>query len=154
MKTLYFFLLFTTGLFAQDLEYLKSRDTVYIAVPKQDKHQYSKFLYFCSWSSEQKHYEFRQPDGKHILILTIKDKETDPEKRNLTVQRKKFFKKHKNDIVDVNFIDKTGLFGFFMELLYSNDKRKIVYVIDKQDCTGRELILRRAYIENSSFISM
>lgn len=154
MKVLCLILLFTTGLLAQDLEYLKSRDTLYIAIPKHNKHQYSKFLYFCSWNSEQKHYEFRQSDGKNILILTIKDKEINLEKRNLTVQRKKFFKKHKNDIVDVNFIDKTGLFGFFMELLYTNDKRKIVYIIDKKDCTGKELILRRAYIENSSFISM
>ncbi|MFP9115796.1 hypothetical protein ACLI1A_17780 [Flavobacterium sp. RHBU_3] len=154
MKTLYFFLLFTTGLFAQDLDYLKSRDTIYLTVPKEDKLQFSKFLYFCSGNSDQKHYEFKQPDGKSILILTINDKETNPKKRNLTVRRKKFLTKYKKDIVDVNFLDNTSLYVFFMEVLHANGKKKIVYIIDQKERTGKELVLRRAYIAEFGFISM
>ncbi|MFP5439539.1 MAG: hypothetical protein ACLGH8_17290 [Bacteroidia bacterium] len=154
MKIIYLILLFSTGLFAQDLEYLKSRDTLYLAVPKQDKHQYGKFLYFSSWNSEQKHYEFRQPDEKHILILTIKDKETNPEKRNLTVRRKKFLKKYKKDIVDVDFLNSTGLYTLFMEIVRGNGKKKIVYIIDEKECTGKEFVLKRAYIAEFGFINM
>lgn len=86
--------------------------------------------------------------------MTVNDRQLDTVKRNITVKRKPFLKKNKKSIIDVSFLDQIGLYGFFMELVKGFETWKVVYIIDEKELSGKKMILRRGYIENSSFISM
>jgi nucleoid-associated protein YejK len=132
MKTLFFILFFTNALFAQDLDYLKSQDTLYLMVPKKDSLKLSQFTFRADGNDALSSYNFKQSDGKYIHIETMNDREVDTVKRNLTVKRKTFLKNNKKNIIDLNFL----------------------YIINEKDTSRKRIALKKAYILDVSFIEM
>jgi len=157
MKYILFFLI-SLNLYSQDIDYLKSQDTVYLVLKevttplgktittkynhiKLDR--YIDLVFYNYW--------FSSLDKSHQTIaITTRIKNDNLVK----LKRKQFLKEKSAHIVNVDFIDSLGLKYFFIELLRVNRKSKVVYIIDEKSLKKRNVVMRKAFIVDIGFAEM
>jgi hypothetical protein len=137
-----FLILFiATVSFSQDLEHLAKQDTVYIVLKNIDKNfskQYMGFKYRSTVHTIFAEYQIIEPNGKQIIIHAPKAYQL------FSVKRKEFFKKNKNNIINLKYIEKTGVVKVFIETFkLINPSRKIFYVFDERDLKKTHMKLKK-----------
>lgn len=151
------FLFISLNLYSQDIDYLKSQDTIYIVlkgintpVGEATIQKFKKIELNQSQNGYLNTYEFSLLDNtyKKIIINTENDKDV------LRLKRKQFLKEKSAYIVNVDFIDSLGLKCFFIELLRVNRKSKVVYIIDEKSLKKRNVVMRKAFIADIGFAEM
>ncbi|MFD2603698.1 hypothetical protein [Flavobacterium suzhouense] len=151
MKT--FFILFLSfNLYSQNIDYLKSQDTLYLLLEESDadlnlKKDNIDFRVYGNGFDNT--YRFIDDQKRMISFITFNSNQI-PGKDNLEVKRKDFLKKNKDKIIDFYFIAKHGLGIVFIDILRGS-KRKIVYVIDSKDIKQRKIVLKKTLINDGSF---
>jgi hypothetical protein len=158
MKTLLVFLLLSLNLYSQNIDYLKSQDTVYIVfkeirtplgkttTTKFENIKLDRYIDLTFYN-----YWFTSLDTTYQTIAITTRIAND---NIVQVGKKKFLKEKSSNIVKVNFIDTTGLKDFFIDLLKVNRKSKVVYVIDEKSLKKRKIVMRKAFIVDIGFAEM
>ena len=116
-----------------------------ILVLKQDS-----FTYRVYGNGFENEYYFTTVDRRMIYFMTFQNDQI-PERFNLEVNRREFFKKNKDKIIDFKFITKYGLRIPFIDILIGS-KRKIVYVINSKEIRKRKITLKKTIIGDGSFM--
>lgn len=163
IKTLIIALLISFSSIAQDLDYIKSEDTLYLVMPKFGKHTpsaelFENFNLLASSNGFQTQYYLEDRDTlSQKVVITIRENPTMPiEGLPVSVKRKKFLKKNKKRILSFDFIKKYKIENLFMGYLDaspSRQSRKIIYVIDEESLKRKDknIILRKADIVTHGF---
>lgn len=166
-KTINFLILFFSfTCTAQDLDYLKSQDTIYVVlpslhdtVPKKMKFRYSE-LYIAS-NKIITEYTFTDLDTfNHQVSALVR---LNPAKPNsdlpVEVNKKKFFRKKKKQVVGLNFIGKYRNREFFFKYLglkgYGKGN-KVIYIIEEESLKRKDknIILRKADLVSFGYIGI
>lgn len=158
MKILFVSLLVSLNLYSQDIDYLKSKDTIYLVLKEIDTpigktittkfdniklDRYIDLAFYNYWfNSLEKYYQ--------TIAITTRISEDNL----IRLKRKKFLKEKSGSVVNVDFIDSLGLKYFFIELLRVNRKSKVVYIIDEKSLKKRKLVMRKAFIADIGFSEM
>lgn len=153
MKVLSILLFFSLKLYSQDIDHLKSQDTLYLVLEESDKDliiKDSDITYRVYGTGFMNTYQFTQDDRRSIIFETFHTGHISG-KSNLEVKRKDFFKKNIDKIIDFAFIKKLGLSLSFIDILVST-KRKTVYVIDSKKLKRRKITLKKTYIIDGLFM--
>lgn len=153
MKKLFLLLFVSAGCYSQDIEYIKSLDTVYIYFKEADT---AKLKNITFWRSQNEVVgEYRLADrndsikGRGISVQTH-----ERHIRNIeNVNRRKFLKKNKDKIIGLDFIDKHGVGNTSMTILRVWDRRPI-YVIYEEELKKKKMFLRRAFFGYASYMQM
>jgi hypothetical protein len=149
MKYILFFFI-SLNLYSQDIDYLKSQDTIYFLLPESETDLVLKekgITYRVYGNDFINSYLFNDVDKRMIYFVTYNSDQI-PGKANLKVKRKDFLKNNKNKIIDFDFIAKNGLRIPFIDILKG---RKVVYIIDSKKIKKRKIILKKTVIGDGSF---
>jgi len=141
------------NLYSQDIDYLKSQDTLFLLLEESDADLVLKqdsFTYRVYGNGFENEYYFTTVDRRMIYFMTFQNDQI-PERFNLEVNRREFFKKNKDKIIDFKFITKYGLRIPFIDILIGS-KRKIVYVINSKEIRKRKITLKKTIIGDGSFM--
>jgi len=152
MKYFIIVIFFSLNLYSQDIDYLKSQDTLYLLLEESDADLVLKqdsFTYRVYGNNFEHQYFFTNPD-KRIIFFSTFNSDQIPGKSNMIVKRRKFFKKNNDKIIDLKFITKHGLNVAFIDILRGT-KRKIVYVVNSKEIKKRKITLKRTFIVDGSF---
>ncbi|PZR22967.1 MAG: hypothetical protein DI539_04085 [Flavobacterium psychrophilum] len=153
-----FFLFLSLNLYSQNIDYLKSQDTVYLVLKevttpigrtistKYNQIKLDRYIDLAFYN-----YWFSSLDKSHQTIAITTRIKND---NLITLKRKKFLKEKSANIVKVDFIDSIGLKKFFIDLLQVNRKSKVVYIIDEKSFKRRNVIMRKAFIVDVGFAEM
>jgi len=146
MKKLLLILLLSCNLFAQDVDFLKSQDTLYIVFTTPKNLVSEKFkgfsIKYVTSKYKNEHYINDSLRGQ-IYIQTENDYNHGRKTKNLICNRRKFLKENQNKIITVDFIQQHGVAKVFIDILLGN-KKKIVYLIDKRSLKKRKILLKKA----------
>jgi hypothetical protein len=152
MKLLYlFFLLISFSSVAQDLEYLKAQDTIYIILKDINgnvtKRENFNTFRMESWGND-KVSDYKIIDSQNRIIGIEVLKNMNYPGNFIVTRRKKFFKKNKNKIITLDFIKKYEPKHLFIDVLGTFHSKKIFYVIDEESINrkDKEIILRKTSI--------
>lgn len=154
MKYLLIFFV-TLNLYSQDIDYLKSRDTLYLLLSSSDKPiaiKKSNISYTVSGNGSTNIYNFADKERGRITLQTFNHKQGYGV-YSLKVKTSKFMQKNKDRIIDVDFINQNGLGKVFIDIMQRPNK-KIIYIINQEDLKKRKLIIKRTPIEDSFFIQI
>lgn len=152
-------LLFSVNLFSQDLNFLKSQDTIYIILKEIRGNSTQKFETFtlnCYGNDKMNEYNLLNKKGWPIVIRTSNASNSSTKDGNvaLKVKRKEFFKKNKNRIIDLKFIEKIvpeTLFIYYLDVLHFT---KVFYVINENDLKKRKIVLKKALVVAVGYTQM
>jgi len=157
MKLIIFLLFITFNLYSQDIDYLKSQDTIYIVLKKINTPlgittmtKFQKFELNTFKDKAFNNYYFTSTDKQHQTIIIT----TDINENGLKIKRKNFLRKKIDNIVTADFIDSIGIKYFFVDLLDVRLKGKVVFIIDEKSLSKRNLILKKAFITDIGFAEM
>jgi len=160
MKILLFILLFSCNLFAQDVDFLKSQDTVYIVLKDMNeftfkKQEFKKFNFESEGNGKLNQYNLIDSINRRISIIVPKDIKEPVSDRSINVKRKKFLKKNNARIITLDFIKQyypDELFFNYLGLT-TTKMHKVIYIIDEDSYNrkDRNLSLRKAFIEAWSY---
>jgi hypothetical protein len=155
MKRLYIYLLVLFASLqaaAQDLDYLKSQDTIYLVLKNIEsgssgREIYEKFSLVYGANKSLTEYQIIDSLNRTIFISIEKNTEAVPNK-NFTVKRKKFLKKNKENILTFDYIKQFNPKHLFIDILGTFHSKKIFYVIDEESINrkDKEIILRKTSI--------
>jgi hypothetical protein len=134
MKKLLILFLFSTKMYCQDIDAVKTADTIYIYF---DEKQSFPDLHLKKYDNgTQQTFLYTFPDAKYLKLATFaKDKDNRHE-------RKCYLKRLALKMFTIDTIHKHGL-GNMMKIL--NDRKKVIYLIDKDEKKRGKIYLRRAY---------
>lgn len=152
MKKLFLLLLISTGCYSQDVDYIKSLDTVYIYFKEADTAKLKNITFWKAQNQHEGNYRLADKNdsikGRYMYIHTmeryVKNKEN--------ISRRKFLKKNKDKIIDFDFIDRHGVARTFLHIL--NVPGKPLYIIHEEEFRKKKMFLRRAFVGYSSYIQM
>lgn len=142
-----FILFFSLVSFSQNLEEIKKLDTIYIyfnygVYEKNGTNIKIDLSKRDEFSKENVVYTFEIDDYNIIHLFFQKYKDFDDYglgiKKDVKYVRKKFLKKNKEKIIDVNFFINNG----FRETYYALFG-KVVYIIDSKEIKGRKVKLKQ-----------
>ena len=160
IKTL-ILLLLTFNLYSQNLDYLKSQDTLFIALTKiennnTERSAFKKFTYESFGNEKTNEYKFTDSIGRHIYIQTYNGNLNDINPNNKIIKRKEFLKKNKDRIITLNFIKQyypDQLFIGYLGVTTFSLGTKVIYIIDENSLKrkDRKITLRRAYCTGVSY---
>jgi len=148
MQKLLLILLFSCNLFAQDVDFLKSQDTVYIVfkTPKNEvSEKFKGFSINYITSKYKSQYYITDSIRGHIFVQTENDHNHDGKTKNIICNRRKFLKKNQNKIITMDYIQQHGVAKVFIDILRGS-KKKTVYLIDKRSLKKRKILLKKAAI--------
>ena len=160
MKTIILFILFATPVLSQDLNYLKSQDTVYIVLKDMKefafkKLEFKKFNFESEGNGKLNQYNLIDSINRRISIIVPKDIKEPVSDRSINVKRKKILKKNNARIITLDFIKQyypDELFFNYLGLT-TTKMHKVIYIIDEDSYNrkDRNLSLRKAFIEAWSY---
>jgi hypothetical protein len=143
MKKFFFllFLLVFNFLYSQEIENIKKLDTIYVLF-KEDYNQHKTFIK----NNDGNGYYFLGSDfcfikdAKGIVTLNTNSNEINYKVADERYEKKSFLRKHKKEIIDVEFLKKliTENVSF---VDYPSEKLKIYYIIDVDDFTKNKIKL-------------
>lgn len=138
-------LLINYTVFSQDLDYLKSYDTIYISIKNIDTLALKNIKYRHNTNGSITEYHFNDTQINNVTIRTQNDD------KFISKQNTKIRKKALNGkgVIDLKFIDKYGLQQIFINVLKVQDRKKVIYVIDEKENTRRKLLLKKASISGN-----
>ena len=148
MKTIFLALLVCIKLYSQDVDFLKSQDTLYIVFTTPKNLVSEKFKGFSIkyvTSKYKNEYYISDSIRGQIYIQTENDYDHDRNTKNLLCNRRKFLKENQNKIITMDFIQQHGVAKVFIDILRGN-KKKTVYLIDKRSLKKRKIVLKKAAI--------
>jgi len=155
MKLVIFLIMICSlNLYSQDIDYLKSQDTLYLLLKESEPNLVIKqddISYRVYGNLYENQYHFTDKSKKTIYFITFQNDQI-PGKSNLVVNRRKFFKKNKDNIIDFNFIAKHGLYISFIDILKGN-MSKTIYVINLDKIRNKKITLKKTLIANGSYFS-
>jgi hypothetical protein len=131
--------------YAQDIEYIKKLDTVYIKFKKsvnqtkQGSADYRFYTIMLDKIQDEGSLYFTKPDFKDNSKETAK-------KYSLRVEKKSFLKKHKNDIVGIDFFQKYGIKKSTYDAFSANS---VIYIIDYDERKKEKIALYRVSMSSS-----
>lgn len=159
-------LIISFKLSAQDLEYLKFKDTIYLALPKLYNEsetilKYDKFELSINSNGAKTQYLFTDIDsvGQLIEISVRLNPKKFKENLPLEVIRKKFLKIYKKQILNLDIIkqyrNREFFFGYLGARGYAPSK-KVIYVIDEESLKSndKKIILRKAELNTVGYIGI
>lgn len=146
MKYIYFLFL-SLNLYSQNIDYLKSQDTLYLildapkssVITKNNNISYSK-----GTNGYITIYKFQDKEHRSVILQTF-NTDQGYGRYNFKVRTSKFLQKNKNSVVTTDFIDEHGLGEFFVGVI-QHPKTKVIYIINLEDLKKRKLIIKRASI--------
>lgn len=132
MKLYIIFILLICNLcIAQDTISIAKQDTVYVILPETDESvtlNYNGFKFRSSGNGRENEMTFFMEDNRRIDIGTRKF-----DKKNRKVKRKDFFKKNKDRIITLKFIETYSPKKIFFDIFRLREPRTVVYVIDEKN---------------------
>lgn len=154
IKLFLFTILFTLKLSAQDLEYLKSQDTIYLAFEElNNKSIIDKNFHYFDWEAFGNEilseYTIKEKDSSRIIFIRVPKIES--EHSFITVDRKRFLKKNKNKILRLDFIKRYEpkyLFFSYLGARTYAPSSKVIYFIDEKSLKNktRKIVLKKAIV--------
>lgn len=155
IKIIILFLIFYLPSFSQNLESIKNLDTVYIYFNYGKYETKSKFTH----SKEEKNffknmltYEFSLDFYNTVNFRYNDYKDFDAYEKGIKVDvkmvKKRFLRKNKEKILDINFFLKEGFLKTFNALYVP---KKVIYLIDSKEIKGRNVILKEVTMDAPSF---
>jgi hypothetical protein len=163
MKKAYIILFLLSVVFsstAQDLEHLKSQDTIYLVLKNiksgsSGSEVYDKFSLVYGANKSLAEYQIIDSLNRTIFIRVEKNTEAVPN-NSLTVKRKKFLKKNKENILTFDYIKQFNPKYLFIDILGTFHNKKVFYVIDEESIKKKHktLTLQRTSITPVSYTEM
>jgi hypothetical protein len=147
-----FFISYTS--FSQNIDFIKSLDTVFIYLKEKDTILLNNMTCEFSKNNSGKQFILTNSSKKNILIFTPNDKNTNRKSNLLLVKRKKFMIENENKIINLNFIKEHGLKKVFIDVLEVNFNKKKIYIITDHDIKKRKMLIKKARINYSDFIDI
>lgn len=151
-KIIFYLIILSTKLgFSQKIEDIKRADTIYIYFDHSE-FQNIKNADINSFKilEEKKNYEIKFDDNNYVFFSERKfldlDRAEIKKEADIKVEKKKFLKKNKNIIININFIKKHGLEKVFFMIYY-----KKVYLIDQKEMTKKKVILKEVALDHYSY---
>lgn len=145
---------------AQDLEYLKGQDTIYLVLKNiksgsSGSEVYDKFSLVYGANKSLAEYQIIDSLNRTIFITVEKSTEAIPNK-NLIVKRKKFLKKHKENILTFDYIKQFNPKYLFIDVLGTFHNKKVFFVVDEESIKKKHktLTLQRTSITPVSYTEM
>lgn len=151
-RLLFLFCFFSASITAQDINALKCKDTIYIVLKEVKNNHTEVFKNFklTYWGAETtEHYTFTNKPIKSIIIKTSKSS-----RYIKTVNRKKFMKKNKQSIIDMDFIKDYTPEALFINHLGIINSGKTYYVIYEEDLKNKEIKLVEAHVIPINYTEM
>lgn len=147
MKKITFLIIFLCYSFGygQDIEYIKKLDTVFVKFKKsvnqtkQGSQDYSFYTIRLGQISDRTCLYFTKPDFNDNLTETAK-------KYLPRIEKKSFLKKHKKDIVGIDFFQKYGIEKSTYEAFSANS---VIYIIDCDEQKNGKIMLYRVLMSSS-----
>ena len=147
MKKLTFLIIFFcySHSYAQDIEYIKKLDTVYVKFKqsvnqtKQGSADYRFYTITLDKIQDEGSLYFTKPDFKDNSTETAK-------KYSPRIEKKSFLKKHKNDIVGIDFFQKYGIKKSTYDAFSVNS---VIYIIDCDQRKKDKISLYRVLMSSS-----
>lgn len=139
---IFFYCIYSHG---QDIEYIKKLDTVYVKFKKS-------VIQTKQVSQDYRFYTIRldKTIDKGSLYFTkhdFKDNSTELSKKYLPrIENKSFLKKHKKDIVGIDFFQKYGIEKSTYEAFSANS---IIYIVDCDEQKKGKITLYRVIMSSS-----
>lgn len=139
---------------AQNLDYLESQDTLYIAFDELDdksvvKKTFENFYWEAFGDKTLSEYSIREKDSSRLIFIRVPNESLyNP---SITVNRKKFLKKNKDKILTLEFISRYYPKDLFFKYLGARTyapSLKVIYFIDEKSLKqkNRKIVLKRANI--------
>ena len=159
MKT-FLFVLLSASIYAQNLEHLKSQDTLYFVLKELNgnitvRDTFKKFKMESFGNDKITEYQIIDSLNRVIYISVPKDIIKPLSDKQIVVKRKKFIRKNKEQIITLEFIKQFNPEDLFIGYLDVSVKRKgkVIYVIDEESLKKKdnEIILRKAFIVPVSY---
>lgn len=147
MKKITFLIIFLCYSFGygQDIEYIKKLDTVFVKFKKsvnqtkQGSQDYRFYTIRLGQISDRTCLYFNKPD--------FNDNSTETAKKYLPrIEKKSFLKKHKKDIVGIDFFQKYGIEKSTYEAFSANS---VIYIIDCDEQKNGKIMLYRVLMSSS-----
>jgi len=148
MRILFLAILICSKLYSQDIDYIKSQDTLYILLSKPKNEVSEKFKGFSIRyiiSKYKSQYYITDSIRGNIYIQTEDEYDHDRNTKNLLCNRRKFLKENKNKIITMDYIQQHGVAKVFIDILRGS-KKKTVYLIDNRSLKKRKILLKKATI--------
>lgn len=143
MKKLIILFSISTFGYCQDIEHIKTLDTIYISFTNKknlDKNVYTTnyrdYRFYLGKNKKTEYLLFEKPDFQNYLSETAR-------KFLPKTEDKSFLKKHKKSIIDINFLKKYELQYLACELFLT---RKTLYIIDFTEAKGKNILLYQVYL--------
>ncbi len=136
MRTAFILLFFSLKIFSQDLEQIKSWDTLYIHFDKTKS--FDDLHLRTDENHAIKFYIYIFPDAKFLKFLAVKNE------KEIKI-KKCVLEKKKEKIITIETIHKIGL-GSFLNAI--NTGRKTIYIIDSKNLK-RKITLKKAIVINT-----
>ena len=143
-----FLFLFTTNCLSQSLNEIKKKDTVYVYFEKslELEKKYKGIGGNSKFYENHLFYSFGY-DPYNTIIFTYNDyinfnSYEKGIKTDVKTVKKKFLRKNKNIILDIDFFIKNGFKETFFDALYG----KTVYIIDKEDTKKGKIKLKQVTV--------
>ncbi|MCG2612613.1 hypothetical protein LZZ90_13975 [Flavobacterium sp. SM15] len=133
---LLFILISSCNLFAQDLEFIKSTDTIYLYFDKLEK--YDDLHLIKKQNEFIENYTYQFPDAKALYFEVSLQKPYNS--KPITIS-KDFMDKNRNKIITIDILHKYN-FVEIQSALYK--PKRIFYIIDKSDFKRKKIILKKA----------
>lgn len=136
---------------AQDLDYLKAQDTIYIILKDINgnvtKRENFNTFRMESWGND-KVSDYKIIDSQNRIIGIEVLKNMNYPGNFIVTRRNKFFKKNKNKIITLDFIKQYEPKHLFIDVLGTFHSKKVFYVIDEESINrkDKEIILRKTSI--------
>lgn len=147
LKIVFFF--FILNSFGQNLEYLKNQDTIYVYFNNgdfQNKFIYNGNVKKTEFNKNTIFYEFKKEIYDEIYFYYQKYKDFDHYDLKIETEvkqvKRKFLRKNKSLIIDIDFFLKNGFKEVFFKVLYG----KVVYIIDKDEFRKGKITLREVQV--------
>lgn len=161
-KIIFIFLLIVSyKIQAQDLDYIKSHDTLYIILPKlQVKNptflRYNNFTLSVDSNGIETQYVFSDKDTiGHLVLINVRLNSDS----SVEVRRKKFFRKHKKQVLNMDVIKQYRNRELFFNYLGARSfapSTKTIYIIDEESLKRKDkkIMLRKANLLTSGYIEI
>ena len=118
MKTIFLALVICSKLYSQNVDFLKSQDTLYIVftTPKNEVSEKFKGFSINYLTSKYKNqYYITDSLRGNIFVQTENDHNHDGKTKNIICNSRKFLKENQNKIITMDFIQQHGVAKVFIE---------------------------------------
>lgn len=141
------FLLFCSNLVAQTLDDLKKLDSIYFYFSVNESQKKNIFYVNNVTKDTVLNYSYHKNDKEYLKFRYSKFKDFDAYFGKLKTykkyHKKRFLKKNKDQIVDINFLNELSLNTFEFRAILQGKK---LFLIDKEDTRRRKILIREVFI--------